>query len=58
MVVGQANESDQEDDGAGHKDRRPVRTHLTEHCGQATVLLSDARISQRCEVYSNKGGSE
>jgi hypothetical protein len=45
MVVGQANKSDQEDDGAGHKDRRPVRTHLTEHCGQA-ILFSDARTFQ------------
>jgi hypothetical protein len=47
MVVGQANKSDQKDDGAGHKDRRPVRTHLTEHCGQATLLFSATRISSQ-----------
>lgn len=40
MVVGQANKSDQKDDGAGHEDRRPVRSHLTKHDGQAIPLFS------------------
>jgi hypothetical protein len=51
MVVGQANKSDQEDDGAGHKDRRPVRSHLTEHCGQA-ILYFPTRVLFK---YSDEG---
>lgn len=58
MVVGQANKSDQKDDGAGHEDRRPVRSHLTKHDGQAIPFLyfPTRVLSQRGgNVHTNEG---